>query len=114
MAEEPRSSKSEPDADAVAQAQLMGAAFRNPMVPKLYGNLMVIGQSASDVSIIVATNGVPNAVVSMSYITAKSLIDDLSTAVEAVEKATGSAIPSIREITPKLQANMDPNTNVKV
>ena len=84
------------------------------MVPKLYGNAMVIGQSASDLSIIVVTNGNPNAVVSMSYITAKTLIEDLSSAVEAVEKALGTPIQTIRELAPKMQATMDLTKNVKI
>jgi hypothetical protein len=113
MAETVQSSATEA-AEAAAQAQMMSVAFRNPMVPKLYGNLVVIAQTASDVSLIVTTNGNPVGIVNLSYVTAKSLIEDLSNAVATLEKATDGPVATIREISVKMQTIMDTTKNVKL
>ena len=92
--------------DAVRQQQLMQMALRGP-VPRHYANGISVAMTPSDLSIVLLTNGSPTGVLSMSYITAKNLIDELTAAVQNFEKATGYKIKSVTEIDQGLRKVME-------
>lgn len=87
------------------QAQAVAQALRGG-VPLLYANHFAVAQTPSDVSLIVMANGNPAATVSMSYITAKSLIADLTAAIGVFEAAYGEKVKTIKEITPEMEKKM--------
>jgi hypothetical protein len=88
-------------AAAEQQRQLLQTALRSP-IPRLYANGFMIAQSASDMSLILLLNGSPVSVLSLSYITAKSLATDLSASLKAFEVAIGQEIKTVNEIVPKM------------
>jgi hypothetical protein len=88
------------------QQQAVAAALRGA-VPRLYANGVGVAQSASDVSIVLISNLSAVGVVSMSYITAKTLVTDLNRAILNFEKVLNQKVKSIEEITPELQKLME-------
>lgn len=86
-----------PDANAQMQTMMRAA------MPRLYANGFGLAQSASDISVVVLHNNVPTGMISMSYISAKSLLEDLGTALQGIEEALGQSIPTIGEVGEKLQ-----------
>jgi hypothetical protein len=83
---------------AIANAALRGA------VPRLYANGFILAQSASDISIILLTNGAAVGVLSVSLIAGKTLATELSRTLGNVERALGETIPTMDEVLKKLQA----------
>lgn len=91
--------------------QVMQGALRGGL-PQLYANGFGIAQTASDVSVVLITNGNPTGVLSMSYITAKSLLADLGRAVSTFETAVKSPVKTSAEIDVDLKKLME-NQNAK-
>jgi len=83
------------------QAQQVQAWLRAP-VARIYTNGFVVAQTASDISVIMLMNGMPAAITSMSFISAKSLMDNLRVTIEEMEKLLAQQIPTIEEITSKM------------
>jgi hypothetical protein len=83
---------------AIANAALRGA------VPRLYANGFILAQSASDISIILLTNGAAVSVLSVSLIAGKTLAAELSRTLANVERALGETIPTMDEVLQKLKA----------
>ena len=90
----------------IQQQQVMAAALRGA-APRLYANGLGIAQTASDLSIILMSNLQAVGVVSMSYITAKTLSNELVRAISAFETAMQQKVKSIEEITPEIQKIME-------
>jgi hypothetical protein len=86
---------------AQQQMQVVQLALQGG-VPRLYANQFAIAQSASDIALVILTNGAPTGVLNLSYITAKSLLHDLSSAVDSYEKVTKRKVKTIDEISPDL------------
>jgi hypothetical protein len=93
-------------AEAARQQQIMQMALRGP-VPRHYANGISVAMTPSDLSVVLLTNGSPTGVLSMSYITAKNLIDELTDAVKNFEKATSYKIKSVNEIDAELRKIME-------
>jgi hypothetical protein len=91
------------DVERRNQEQLVQAALRMGTVPKFYANSFGIAQTSTDVSLVVLMNGQPVGTVSLSYITAKSLVADLGAVIDKFEKATGQKIKTIGEVTDDLR-----------
>lgn len=87
------------------QTQAVTQALRGS-VPLIYANQFAIAQTASDITLVVMANGNPAAAISMSYITAKSLIPDLTQAIGVFESAYGDKVKTINEITPEMEKKM--------
>ncbi len=88
-----------------AQVQaLLGA----PVV-RHYTNGFVVSHSASDLGIMLLHNNAPVAHVSMSYITAKSLLADLQKAMESIESALKHTVPTIAEVGAELEKLQGPS-----
>lgn len=87
------------------QQQAVTAALRGN-VPLIYANTLAIAQTSSDLTIIVMANGNPAATICMSYITAKSLIPDLTRAIATFESASGLKVKTINEIAPEMEKKM--------
>jgi len=83
---------------AIANAALRGG------VSRVYANGFIVARSLSDVSVVMLTNGAPTSVLSVSYIAAKTLIAELSKAINDFEKALGETIPTMEEVRKKLEA----------
>jgi hypothetical protein len=98
-------------ADAPDVNAQLHAMLRAPM-PRLYANGFGIAQSASDISVIVLHNNAPTGMVSMSYISAKSLLEDLAKALQEIEKALEQTIPTINEVGERMEKLQGPG-NVK-
>jgi hypothetical protein len=77
-------------------------------VPRLYANGFAIATSASDLTVALLLNGSPAGLLSLSYISAKSLIGELQTAVGAFEKAIGQEIQTINQVAEALEKNRGP------
>lgn len=73
------------------------ALMRAPM-PRIYANGFGIAQSASDLSVVLLHNNNPVAMVSMSFISAKSLLVDLGNALGDIESALKQPIPTIADV----------------
>jgi hypothetical protein len=86
------------DEQAVRQQQeLLQAALRGPM-PKFYANSFALVQGSSDLGLLLLLNNQPVGTVNMSYISAKSLLVDLSQVIDRIEKATGQTLKTMNEI----------------
>jgi hypothetical protein len=83
--------------DEAAQEAQMNALMRAPM-PRIYANGFGMAQSASDVTVVMLHNNNPTAMVSMSFISAKSLFVDLGKTLEGIEAVLKQPIPTINEI----------------
>jgi hypothetical protein len=86
---------------AVVTAALRGAA------PRLYANAVALVQTASDISVVLLSNFVAVGVVSMSYISAKTLRNELDKAIDNFEKAIDQQVPTIEEVEKKLRETME-------
>jgi hypothetical protein len=82
-------------------ASIATAALRGG-IPRLYANGFIIAQSASDLAVVMLANGTPSSLVSMSFISAKTLSIELTKAISNLEKAIGDTIPTIEEVQEKL------------
>jgi hypothetical protein len=99
MADEPTGPAAPPPQDEQRRQmeQLIQGAILGP-VPKFYANGVGIAQTASDISLVLLMHNQPIGVVTMSYVTMKSIWSDLSPVLEAFEKATGQKIQTISEV----------------
>lgn len=79
----------------------MMALLRAP-VPRIYSNGYAIASTASDISLVHLFNGMPVGISSMSYITAKSLVAELTQTLLDFEKAVKQEIKTMTEITEAL------------
>jgi hypothetical protein len=77
--------------------QVIQGALLGP-TPKIYANGMGFAQTAADISMVATMNGQAVAVVIFPWVTAKSLLADLSQVVERLEQATGQKIRTASEI----------------
>jgi citrate lyase beta subunit len=78
--------------------QVIQGALLGP-TPKIYANAFGFAQTAADISMVAIVNGQPISVVIVPYVTAKSLVADLSMVLERFEQATGQKIKTLAEIT---------------
>ena len=95
-----------PAAAALAQQQLQ-ALLSNPMVPRFYGNAFAIAQTSADMSVIVLANGAAAGILSMSYSSAKSLVDEMDKAIRNFETAIGSPVLTNQELDAKMKPLME-------
>lgn len=83
------------------QRRLLEQAIQGGLLgptPKMYANGFGLAQTAADISMVALMNGQPVGVVIVPWVTAKSLIADLSQVVERLEQATGQKIRTVSEI----------------
>ena len=78
-------------------------AVGSPSVPKIYANGFIIGQSTTDISVVLQTNGSVSAVINVSFTTAKSLAIELDKAIKSFEQITRQKLLTIEEITTAMQ-----------
>lgn len=78
--------------------QVIQGAMVGP-TPKTYANAFGFAQTAADISMIAIMNGQPVGVVIFPYVTAKSLLADLSQILEKFEQATNQKIRTLAEVT---------------
>lgn len=88
--------------EQLQQKQLQ--AFLRAPVQRLYANGIGTATTAADVSVILLMHGAPTAIVSMSYTTAKSLVNDVGNAIKNFEDKTDEKIKGIKELQAKLTA----------
>jgi hypothetical protein len=74
------------------------AAGQTIELPGMYFNGFQIGITNSDVSGVMLLNGQPQAVLNMSYTTAKSLATALNELIARLESATGRPIMITKEV----------------
>lgn len=84
----------------VAQIQ---NAILSPLIPKLYANGFVCGQTLSDAFIVLQLNGLPISVLNLSLSSAKSLMNDLEKMVADYEQRTETAILTIAEVKNRME-----------
>lgn len=87
------------------QQQVLLNAVRG-QVPGIYANGFGIIGSASDLTVVLMLNNNPVAALSLSHISAKSLRNDLSKAIDQFEKATKQEIKTIPETAEQLKSYM--------
>jgi len=80
------------------EIQLFQNAIASPNTPKIYVNGFVTGQTPADVFVILQLNGIPSAVMNMSFTSAKSLAEDLGNLIKAIEASTNHNIMTIKEV----------------
>ena len=93
------------DSDSVTpseQAQAQARAWMNAAVPRMYTNGFVIGQSNSDYSLVMMLNGAPTAIVTMSFNSAKTLVEELGKSLKNLEKGLDQKILSMEEVATKM------------
>jgi hypothetical protein len=91
-----------PGADSLSEDQknyqnMLQAAVQGP-IPKTYVNGFGIFYTPSDISLVLLLHNQPFQALAMSYTTAKSLVVDLTRAVNAIEASTNQTIKTIAEI----------------
>jgi len=105
MTEQPGQAPTPAQLQLLQQQEALTAALRGS-VPLIYTNGFAIAQSTADMSIVLLMNGNPAAMVSMSYISAKSLLPDLQKAIKLFEEASGQTIKTINELTPEMEKKL--------
>jgi hypothetical protein len=93
---------------AVAGRQSVNVVVPQFTVHQLYANGFLINLSAADISIVILRDNVASATVSMSFTTAKSLVEKLGEAVRRLEKSTNNEIMTIDVIENALKKEMQP------
>jgi hypothetical protein len=91
----------DPSIPTEAQQQQMQAVLQAPIM-RLYANGFMMGQSAADIVIALLVNGVPSAVLNLSYMSAKTLQNNLAKLISEFERVTGQIIPIAEEVGEKL------------
>jgi hypothetical protein len=81
-----------------AHRQRIEAAVNAPNVPKYYVNGFANSLSSSDIIVVLETNGLPTAVLNMSYTVAKTLSQKLGVLVANLETLTGREMLTTDEI----------------
>ena len=97
--------------DTNEDGRLGQQAFVNAMaapIPRFYMNGFVFGQSFSDIALVMQLNGMPSAVVNMSFTTAKSLAQDLNALITNFEQATSHQIMSMGDVQSKTASDQGP------
>jgi citrate lyase beta subunit len=98
MTDQPTPPATQPSQDEQRRIeQAIQGALLGP-TPKLYANAFGFAQTAADISIVAMMNGQPVGVLMVPYVTAKSLVHDLSQIVERYERATGQRVKLIGEL----------------
>lgn len=93
-----------PTAEQVQQQlQQINVVLQDPSVPKFYMNGMTVGRSVSDMFVVMMHMGAPMGVLAMSFITAKTLINNLQKSLNEFEEKTGQVFLTMDEIQKKLQ-----------
>ena len=87
--------------DQAIQGALLGPT------PKVYANGFGFAQTATDISMIAMMNGQPVSVVIVPYVTARSVVADLSKILERFEQATGQKIRTLAELTSDLSKPLE-------
>lgn len=80
-------------------------ALANPMVPKIYANTFNLLVQPTDIALLLAQAGHPNAIISMTYPVAKTLSARLQQAVESYEKLAAVSIPEAETLEKKYRDN---------
>jgi hypothetical protein len=86
------------------QQEMMVAAALRGAAPRTYANGFVVAQTASDVAVVLLANAAPVGVLNLSYVSAKSLAEDLQKAVKGFEDTTHQEIKGIAEIQQAMKA----------
>jgi len=86
------------------QLQAQAVAWLHAPVPRLYSNGFAIAQSNADLTLVMLLNGAPTAIANMSFNSAKTLSEELTRAVKALEEAIGQPILTMNELADKLSA----------
>lgn len=76
-------------------------------VQQLYANGFVINLSAADLNVVILRDNVANATISMSFTTAKTLVEKLGEAVNRLEKITGNEIMTIDVVQEALKGEFE-------
>lgn len=84
------------------QLQEQARAWLHAPVTRFYTNGFAIAQSNSDVTLIMLLNGAPIAIANMSFISAKSLSDELGKTIKILEESIDQKIPNMNEMAEKL------------
>jgi hypothetical protein len=87
------------------QLQEHARAWLQAPVTRFYTNGFAVAQSNSDITLIMLLNAAPIAIANMSFISAKSLSDELSKAIKTLEDKLEQKIPNMNEIAEKLRAH---------
>lgn len=82
--------------------QQQAQAMMSAPVPRLYANGFVVAQTYADVSVVLLLNGAPSAIVSLSFVSAKTLIEEMKKAMSFLEEALEQQIPTMNEVAEKL------------
>jgi hypothetical protein len=91
-----------PPSPEIQSAQILQNALSAPIM-RLYANGFMVAQTASDLIVVMLSNGGPAAVLNMSVISAKSLLVDLQKAIGEFETMTGREVPTIEEMSKLIQ-----------
>jgi hypothetical protein len=79
--------------------QFVSAIMSDGNIPKFYANGFIHGGTESDIFVIFQSGpGIPSAVVQMSFILAKSMVQELGKTVEEYERMTGQRVLTMSEI----------------
>lgn len=76
-------------------------ALTTPGIANLYANGFLCARTNADVFVVLQTNGGPNAILNMSYTTAKTLAEDLATTIKEFEDTMQHSIMTIHDINQK-------------
>ncbi len=98
-------------ADPIQRAQMMQSALNAP-VPRIYANGFMVGQTATDMSVVLLANAMPSGILHMSYGSAKSLVGDLLQAIKSFEEATKQPVLTIKEAGDAMNKAKGPGINV--
>lgn len=96
----------EPSSDAASQAiaDVKMKAAREAGVPEVYFNTFFGGVSVSDCFLILERNGLPAAVLNLSYTSAKSLSVALGSMIAHLEEKAGREMLTSRDVESILRA----------
>jgi succinylglutamate desuccinylase len=98
-------SVSEPATPHLNPEQVQAQSLLNAPVPRLYTNGFVVAQTNADLSLVLLLNGAPSALLSMSFVSAKSLIEELGKAMQFLEESIDQKIPTMNEVAARLSAH---------
>lgn len=84
------------------QTRTQAMAWLNAPVTRLYTNGFAIAQSNTDLTLVMLANGAPAAIASMSFISAKTLMEELQKAIKILEQNLGQPIPTMEEVAAKM------------
>lgn len=78
--------------DARASAMLQNA-LRSNVLPRFYANSFIIANSDADIVTVFQANGLPVAILNMSYGVAKSIVNALNVSISDYEKKFNTEVP---------------------